>query len=508
MKVDAIVIGGGANGLVAAVSLARAGRKVWLLEQSEQVGGLAVGSEFHPGFTGMGVLQETSGVDTRVLARLGLPTQPSPPVFVPQEDGRGLLLHDDPAEDPAAASAELDQLGDGLSAAYREYRGFLTRLRPLVRGILEASAPPATEPSWPLLRTAIGVRRLGERDMLTLLRIGALCVDDWLEEYFPSRSEGALLRAALIPPGLRGTFMGPRSPTSATTLLLAELGRGPEVVGGGPALIAALDAAAGSAGVEVRTRSRVAEIRLEQGRVCGVRLSDGTAIDAPLVISAASPRRTLLDLLPPAALLPPLDAEVANIRARGSLARVHLALRAPLRFSSRPGEHFERVRVGEHPLELERTFDAVKLGEVPVRPTFELRQQAVGEQQASGQQASGGRWVAAIDVPAAPGLTDRAALGAAVLERLAAVSPEVRDQVVAEQVLLPSDIARLYGADHPFHGELALDQLWVLRPIRRLAQHRTPIPGLYLGSMGCHGGAGITCRPGAFAAQAALTDRL
>ena len=479
---DAIVIGGGHNGLVAAATLARHGHRVGVFEQRGQFGGVADG-----------LLHDTQSLSPEVVSDLnlcphGLKLQDPAPVFVPSREGHGLLLHRDP--DLAA-----EELGPDAEP-YRNWRAFLDRVLPFARAQLDRTAPDVRGNAslWPLMKTGMAFRRLGKKDIHELLRVGPACVDDYLSEWFTS----PLLKTALAAPALHGTFMGSRSPTSTATLLLHEAQVSKEVVGGALALVGALVKACRAGGVELQAGAEVRRIRVEGGRAVGVELADGSSVDAGAVLSCIGPRRTLLDLVAPEQLPVGTAGHIRKVRVRGTLARLTLKLSGPIEYACRPGFAPERSLVGEHPLDLERAFDHVKHRRMPTDPPLDIRQ-SNGE--------------ASVLVRCAPfelegGWTDarRSELTESVLASLERYAPGVRSVATVTETLTPLDLAQRYGLEggHEMHGELALDQLGPMRPGLELSRHLTSIDGLICGSAGIHPGGGISGRSGRLAARVAL----
>jgi phytoene dehydrogenase-like protein len=503
VSVDTIVIGAGHNGLAAAALLAKHGRKVLVVERCSFVGGIAAGEEFHPGYRHTGLLHDSATVRPWVVKALGLADhglalREPPPLFGPEQEGPGRVLHPDPKR---------ADLGDQVES-WRRYRAFLDVVRPFVASLLDNPAPEVGEEAklWPLLKRAMGLRRLGERDMLELLRVGPSCADDFVSEYFSD----PVLRAMVVAPALWGAWMGPRSPSGTTNLLLQESLAGQEVVGGPAALVVALEKACLAGGVTLRTDSPVDRILVAEGAAQGVELADRTTLYAPTVLSALGPRQTLLWLVDPLHLPPLLEHQIHKVRVRGTVAKVHLALSAPLSFAGRPDQVFEHIRIAEDPLDLERAFDDAKHRRLPSRPPpLDIRVPTVSES----SLAPDGHHVASVLVHGVPhdldggwGSAERDALFDWAMGSLERYVPDLRDRLMGHEVLTPADIEARYALEgaHPFHGEHALDQLWSLRPAPGLAQHRTPIAGLFLGSSGTHPGGGITCAPGAFAAKAVL----
>ena len=459
--VDVLVLGGGHNGLVAAAVLARAGRRVTLLERREAVGGVC------------DLLMDGSTLSPEVVKALGLgPAEPGPSVVAADGHGRTLDL-----------GAPIDDPG------YAGWKAWVDTVRPALAAQLDGPAPDigSTAPILPLAMAGFAVRKLGKKDMMELLRSAPSCVNDWLSEHLNDE----LLKAALMAPALHGTWMGPRSPTSAASLLLLEACR--RGVGRAPAtLVTQLADAARSAGVEIVTSASVARIRVEGGVVAGVELVDGTAIDAPLVLSAVGPKATLLNLLDPRVVPGKIAHQADVIRVRGTLARVKLECSA----AQWPAA---RLRVVDDPLHLERAFDDVKHRRLPtVPPPLEVA--------VDGAVATINVWNAPFELDGGWTGEAQTALTDAVIESLARAVPGAAESVRVVEALSPADLAQEYGllGGHPMHGELALDQLGPMRPSMQLSRYTTPIPGLFLGSAGVHPGGGISGRPGLLAAKAVL----
>ncbi len=507
----AIVIGAGHNGLVAGLLLARAGRSVTVVEQGDEVGGLCAASEIHPGYTVPGLLHDTTGVRRDVvealgLGRFGLAFESEPPsVLAAHSEHRGVVLH----AEAKRSRDELEALHAGDGDGYIAWRDFLSRIRGFVSDVLKRK-PPKLRPDsiaefWNLGRTGIGLRRLGRSDMLELMRVAPMCAADWLQEYF----EDPLPAAALAAPAAIGASLGPWAAGTAASSLLYECARGPEVRGGPAALVDALRKAFEAAGGEIALQSRVARIRVERGAVSGVEFERGRFAEAPLVVATCDPKRALLELVEPGTL--PLDVEeqVAAVRARGTTAKLDLALDGQIRFRGRDGERHPRAVVADHLDDIERAFDAAKYRTCPQRPHLDVSVPSVNDT----SLAPAGKDVVSILAHAAPHeleggwtLEARERFADAIVDALEAVAPGTRSMIVARAFASPADLERRYGLSggHIHHGEHALDQLLFMRPTPKLARYATPIEGLYLGGSGSHPGGGVTCQPGALAARAIL----
>jgi phytoene dehydrogenase-like protein len=327
-----------------------------------------------------------------------------------------------------------------------------------------------------------------------------MCVADWLNEWF----ENKRLKAALAGAGLTGNFAGPWSPGTAFNLLLWECTARYRIKGGPQSLIAALEKAARSLGVEIRTGAEVRQFMVSGGKIEGVVLTDGERLSAAIVAAACDPRHTFLDLLPGNQVENRQENRVRHIRGTGTTAKVNLALSTRLEFNGRSKERIEFARTGHHLDHIEKAFDACKYGRFSADPILDIHIPTVSNP----DLAPPGHSVVSVLVNFVPyGLQPQwnqdqiEKLGDTVVETLDQYAPGITDAIVAREVLSPVDLEKRYGLmqGHILHGEHALDQL-VLRPTPECARYQTPIKGLYLCGSGSHPGGGITCGPGALAA--------
>jgi phytoene dehydrogenase-like protein len=501
---DAIVIGAGHNGLCAAAYLARAGRRVLVVEAAPGIGGMAVTEEFHPGFKASTVAQTVGLLHPQVAADLDL-------------NQHGLAY--------ACAALETVSLtdggplaigrGDGDDAAWHALHERLARYaRALAPALLKA--PPSLgldgfAAKLELLKFGWGLRRLGRRDMRELMRIIGMNAADLADESFRhDATKGALAFDAIA-----GAFMGPRSPGTVYTLLYRMAGEVRGVAGaralpaGGMGAVAeAFAAAARGRGADIRTASPVGGVLVERDRVAGVVLADGTELRAPLVLSSADPKTTFLHLVGPSELDTGFVRRVRHWRDRGAMARVHLALAELPRFAANE-ETAARTRfvIAESRDAVERAFDDAKYGAASQAPVMEVVIPSLSDP----SLAPEGRHVLSATVAYAPAGLDAATrerFGDRMVARLAEHAPGLERLILAREVLTPDDIERRFRVcgGHWHHGEIALDQVWTLRQPPGLKPYRTPIPGLYLAGAGAHPGGGITGLPGRNAAMAVLED--
>jgi phytoene dehydrogenase-like protein len=504
---DVAIIGGGHNGLTTATLLARRGCKVVVLERRNRVGGLAISEEFSPGYRTAGVLQETTAVRPWVvesldLERHGLELRKEPlPVLIPTESDSGYLHW----REPDRAESELSATD---SDRYRQFRAFLRRLTPLVSKILDE--PPADleeldlSDLWALGREALTLRLLGREDMMEVFRIAPMCVADWLREWF----ETEILSAALAGEAVTHGVTGPWSPGTTLNLLLSETQAHDGVTGGPAAVLAALERAAHAAGVEIRTGAAVKALELRNWTVSGVILEDDELIRADKVAASCDPKTLFLELIPSIHLPLEFEREITLYRARGTAARVDLALRSYPEFTCRPGFQAPRIRTGTTLDELERAFDAVKYRQIAERPVLEIFAPTVE----SPELAPASHHVFSILVHWVPyeleggwGDAQKNTLLDRVMDTLARYAPGIRELTVDARVQSPVDLESVYGVSggHLYHGEHSADQL-LTRPTSECGRYKTPFAGLYLCGSGSHPGGGITCGPGALAAQAIL----
>jgi phytoene dehydrogenase-like protein len=494
MSCDAVVVGGGHNGLVAAWRLAASGRSVVVCESRNRLGGLAAPEEFHPGYLSPGILHDTATwrawlAREMKLEEHGWRSCPVPEVAV--------------APDSGSVSFGFD------GAAHEGWRTFVAEVAAVLRRLLDREPPRLVGGGFgellALARDGWALRRLGRRTMTELLRVGPMSAADWLRE---SLDDEAVIEA-LLAPALLGTWLGPHSAGSAANFLAYQATAGEETVGGPGALVAALVAACRSRGVGLETDFRVEELIVEGGAVSGVRSAGGREIACRQVLTTCDPKSALLDLLPPATLPLEIRDQIVNWRCRGSVAKLHFALDSPLTLG---GRECEAARLGGGSIDaMERAFDAIKYRRVSTVPFLDLRQPSLNDATLA---PSGGHVLSVLaayvphDLEGGWTLAAKTALEEAVIARIERSAPEVRRQIVASEVLTPVDLERRYGLSggHVHHGEHALDQLLFVRPSHRLAHYATPVRGLFLGGSGSHPGGGITGVPGWLAAGAALAQ--
>ncbi len=517
---DVVIIGAGHNGLVAAFYLASAGYKPLVLERRPQAGGAAITEEFHPGFRSS-ILAHAAGplradvVRDMQLERHGLKLiMPEVAVVSFSPDGRVLTLY----HDLKKSSEEIARFSPKDAARYPEFRQSLAKVSEVIAKALTLTPPDIAEPSkrdlWDMLQTGRAIRRLGKKDMYRLLRWGPMAVADLVSECFDTE----LLRATLASRGIFGTFLGPWSAGSSLVLLIrAAADRHPVgaacfAEGGMGAITQAMAAAAQQAGAEIRTGADVIEISVGNGVAQGVVLSNGEEIHAQAIVSNADPKRTLLKLVDPIHLTPNFVAMLEHYRMPGTVAKVNLALAGLPNFVGLRGNTDSlkgRIHIGPDIDYLERAFDESKYGNFSREPYLEIAIPSLTDP----SLAPPGKHVMSIYMQYAPFKlrgsdweTQRVALGDTVVRILAHYAPDLPQLILHHQIITPQDLEDVYGltGGHIFHGELALDQFFTMRPLLNWARYSTPIANLFLCGSGTHPGAGLTGGSGANAASEIL----
>jgi len=507
-----IVIGGGHNGLVCAAYLARAGRKVTLLEAAAQVGGAAATREFAPGFRAstahlLYLLDDSIARELKLeshglkIARSNLET------IALATDGNHLTIGTERVE------------GGGLSredqAAYSEYRRFMSKFAAVIGALHNQIPPRITKQRNDLLalgKLALKIRMLGRDDMREFLRIAGINIFDILQENF----DNPLLKGALSLDAVLGTFSGPRSNNSVFTALHRMSGNNAGAAGalslpagGMGAVTEALAAAARQAGAEIRTAAPVSRIVVDGTRVCGVELAGGERLTADTVVSNADPRTTIMDLLGMRHVEADFARRISNVRSKGNAAKLHLALDGLPDFRGvKPAQMGERLVIAPSLDYVERAFNPCKYGQFSPSPVAEITIPSVHDP----SLAPSGKHVLSAVVQYAPRDLDdgwgegKAAFATVVMDLLATYAPDIRQRTIATELLTPEDIEKDFrvAGGHWHHGELSLDQFLMLRPVPKSAQYRTPVDGLYLCGAGCHPGGGVMGSAGRNAATAVL----
>ncbi len=507
---DVILVGAGHNGLVCAGYLAKAGRKVLVLEANDSPGGAAATREFAPGYFVSACAQWLYQLHPRVsreleLERHGLQwAAKNIPSVLLDEGGRHLTQ--------LGGHIAGDQLASEDIAAYRAFHDRTGKYVKLLAKLFEARPPKLVESNFAdrlvLARLGLGLKLLGRDDMSDLMRNILNNMYDLMEENFDSPQ----LKALLSLDSVLGSHMGPRTPNTVFSYLYRRVGEAfgytgvAQVKGGMGALGEALAGAARARGVKLRLGTRVSAIELFNGRAGGVTLASGEQLRAAVVVSGADPVTTLEKLVGYRNMETGMARRVSQIRCRGSVAKLHLALDGLPRFTMLEDEQFgQRLVIAPDMNYIERAFNPVKYGEYSAAPALDISIPTVHDP----ATAPAGKHVLSVIVQFAPyapaGGWDehRERFTRLVIDCIGRYAPGIQDQVVASQLLTPADLEREYGmtGGHWHHGELSMDQVMMMRPFPGATQYASGIDGLYLCSAGAHPGGGLMGLAGRNAAR-------
>jgi phytoene dehydrogenase-like protein len=522
---DAVVIGGGHNGLVAAAYLAKHGLDTVVCERREVTGGAAVSEHpFGPGYTVTSLSYVVSLLPPDLVRDLrldqhGYHVYPQGPYFAPRTDGRYLRL----PSDPAARHAEIAKFSRADADAYDGYEAHLARIGKLLGPLLHQIPPHlgSRRPAdlWQQARLLGQLRGVDERASVDVTRLLTGSIADLLDRYFESDA----VRGMLSVSGVIGTWAGPRSAGTAYVMLHHHVGEADGQAGawgfprgGMGGVSSAIAAAAQSFGAEIRTGAEVAQIRTRDGQARGVTLASGEEIDADVVITTAHPQISFLRLLDPADLPPEFVEDIQGWQTRSGTVKINLALdRLPV-FASHPEPdpqvHGGTIVLAESLDDVETAFQQAVAGQPSALPFADICIPSVFDD----SLAPPGKHVMSLFTQWVPSgyadTPDDAAVAAyadRVIARLEAVAPGFTDSVRHRQVIGPHQMQEEYGlvGGNIFHGELSLGQMFHARPAAGYADLRTPVPGLYQAGSATHGGGGVTGIPGRNVVHQVLADQ-
>lgn len=506
-RFDAIVVGAGHNGLVCSALLARAGKKVLVLEANERVGGAAVTREFADGYSVSACAHLLYQLQPEVRKELKLAPRMSSEnmtTIALAEDGGHLRLCGDSVDGVSAEDA----------ANYQNFRKRTTRFADLLRKYLNKPPPRLGTKDLKDLVTlgqlGFDLRRLGKREMREFLRLIGMNIHDELDERFDS----SLLKGAISLDAVLGTHLGPRSPNTMMTYLYrlaGDRGRVGLPEGGMSGVSEELAQAARSAGATIRTKMLVKRIVIENGRATGVETDGGERFGSYTVISNADPKRTVMDLVGAKHVETGFTRRVHHLRTRGNAAKLHLALDGLPTIEGLSKKDFaERIVIAPDEHYVERAFNPAKYGETSPDPIVEMTFPSFRDV----SLAPTGKHVLSAVVQYAPyalkgGWSDaaRETFTQAVIKVIAKYAPDIEQRITASELLTPPDIEREFHitGGHWHHAELTLDQFFFVRPVSGAAQYRMPIDGLYLCGAGTHPGGGVSGAAGRNAARAILS---
>ncbi|MBE2221084.1 MAG: NAD(P)/FAD-dependent oxidoreductase [Anaerolineae bacterium] len=521
---DVIIIGGGHNGLVTAAYLAKAGLQVILLEKRPFLGGIASTEEFYPGFRVDNVLHNAGMFRPQIVRDLFLKMQGfdwlsiDPVVFAPLPDGNQLTLW----RDNAQTASEISRFSPVDGERFAEYNQIMSKFTEFLEHALGRTPPNLSQPSASNMTPWLGVGKnvlgLGGEDRYGFLRILPMSLEEFLSEWF----ESDVVQGVLAAPGITCLQQGPFSGGTTFNLLYHHLGQrlggvsSLGVVQGGIGNLAeALSRAAQAFGADIRVQSPVVQVLVENGRSTGIRLASGAEIKAPIIVSGANPRHTFTQLVDPIELDVSFLRAVRNIKYRGSVAKLNLALSGLPTFTALPDGDTSRlhgrIQISPSLIYLEKAYDAAKYGRFSEQPYLDIRIPSLADP----TLAPNGQHVMSIHMQYAPfhlresdWTQQKETLTETILSTLSQYAPDLRSHILHSQTLTPLDLETHYGlADGGiYHGQMMLDQLLFMRPVPGWGYYRTPISGLYLNGAGTHPGGGITGEPGRLAAQEILKD--
>ena len=504
---DAIVIGAGHNGLVCSALLAKAGKRVLVLEAKDQVGGAAITRSFATGYSVSACAHLLYQLQPKVRKDLGLKIEYA------AENMETIALSPN-GQHVRITGNRVEGVSDADTDSYRGFYKRMTRFADLLQTYM--NRPPArlangtVKDLMTLARLGLDVRLLGKTEMQEFLRLIGMNIYDELVERF----ESPLLKGALSLDAVLGTHLGPRSPNTILTYLYRLCGNHGKVsspAGGMSSVTEALAHAARDNGATIRTGMPVKRIIIENGRAAGVETENGETFSSWLVVSNADPKSTIMKLVSPRNVETGFTRRVHNIRMHGNAAKLHLALDGLPTIEGLDKKDFGgRMVIAPDENYVERAFNPAKYGEFSSNPVLEVTFPSFRDS----SLAPSGKHVLSAIVQYAPyklkgGWTDatRDEFMKAAIEKIAEYAPDLPQRVTASELLTPADIEKEFRitGGHWHHGELTLDQFLFVRPVGGAAQYAMPLDGLYLCGAGAHPGGGISGAAGRNAARVILS---
>jgi len=517
---DAIVIGGGHNGLINAAYLAKAGKKVLVLERRYVLGGAACTEEIVPGFKFSVCSYVVSLLRPEIIRELDLPRHgleilPLDGTFTPMPNGDHLWR----VNDHSVTRREIARHSKLDAEAYDEFGKAMVQMCRFVKPILSMVPPdPTTLNPKDLMKLLFLGRRfqdLNAEDKYNQVQLMTMSAIDFLDQWF----ETDVLKATMSASGIIGTFLGVRSPGTAYVLLHHYMGEIDGAFrawgfarGGTGAISNAIADAAREAGVEIRTEVGVAQILVKDGKAVGVATTNGDEFYAPIISSSVDPNLTFLKMLEAKHLPDDFREEIKRYKYRGSSGKVNLALDALPNFTCMPGpgKHLRgAISISPSVDHMERAYDDAKYGRYSRRPYIDMVIPSLTDPSV----APPGKHVMSCFVQYAPyklkeGTWDdiKEEFGDNVINTIAEYAPNLKDIIIGRQVVTPLDLEREWGLTEGniFQGELTLEQLFFLRPVPGYARYKTPIKNLWLCGSATHPGGGIMGANGRLAAMEIL----
>ncbi len=521
-KYDSIIIGGGHNGLTCAAYLAKAGKKVLVLERRHVLGGAAVSEEITKGFTYSVCSYVVSLLRPHIIRDLnltkhGLAILPLDVSYCPQIDGPGLARWDDPQK----SKREIAKFSKKDAEAYPEFAMAMRKMSFFARNIVDQVAPNPNsfnpKELMKLLKLGGEFKAHGEDFLYLHNKLLTMSSADFLDMFF----ESDILKAPMAVSGIIGTFLGVRSPGTAYVLLHHYMGEIDGVFrswgfakGGTGGISMAIARSAQAFGAEIKTSAGVGEVVIKNGKAGSVFLENGDEYQADNIISSCDPRRTFLNFVGEKHLDTDFVKDIKRFKLRGSSGKVNIALdRLPKFNDGRSGTRHLRGDVAIAPsIEyLEKAYDEAKYGDFSRRPYINMVIPSLTDPTV----APKGKHVMSCFVQYAPynikegpenWPSKKEAFGETVIDTIEEYAPDIRDCIIDKQVLTPWEIEKDFGMSEGniFHGELSLEQLLFLRPTAGWAHYKTPIDNLWMCGSGTHPGGGIMGSPGELAAKTIL----
>ncbi len=506
-RYDAIVVGAGHNGLVCSALLAKAGKRVLVLEAKDLVGGAAITRSFADGYSVSACAHLLYQLQPKVIKDLGLK------IDYASKNMQTIALSPD-GQHVRLASNRVDGVNSADAESYKNFHKRMTRFADLLQPYMnKAPARLANFSRGDLLTLAkfgLDIRMLGKTEMQEFIRLIGINIFDELVERF----ENPLLKGALSVDAVLGTHLGPRSPNTILTYLYRLCGSHGNIsapTGGMSSVTDALAHCARNNGATIRTGMPVKRIVIENGRAAGVETESGEVFSSWLVVSNADPKSTIMNLVSARHVETGFTRRVHNIRMRGNAAKLHLALDGLPTIDGLDRKDFgARMIIAPDENYVERAFNPAKYGEFSPDPMLEITFPSVRDP----SLAPSGKHVLSAVVQYAPyalkgGWTDAARdeFTKVALSKLAEYAPDLPQRVTATELLTPTDIEKEFNitGGHWHHGELTLDQFLFVRPVGGAAQYAMPLDGLYLCGAGAHPGGGISGAAGRNAARVILS---